>query len=103
MAILPNSYPTQRLNHEEFQMRDNLMGGLQAFGVATPVVIVCCGGGTALLAATFGGIGAWLSGLGWIVVALVAALTFLVIREYRQSAERRASNSNNLSDRKSVT
>ena len=84
-------------------MRDNLMGGLLAFGVATPVVIVCCGGGTALLAAAFGGLGAWMSGLGWISVALVAALAFLVVREFRRSAKRRASNSNNFSDRKSVT
>jgi hypothetical protein len=42
-------------------MRDNLMGGLLAFGIATPVLVVCCGGGTALLAVVFGGIGAWLS------------------------------------------
>ena len=84
-------------------MRDNLMGGLLAFGVATPVVIVCCGGGTALIAAVFGGLGAWLSGLGWIVVALVVALAFLVVRELRQSAKRRALISNHSSDRKSVT
>ncbi len=84
-------------------MRDNLMGGLLAFGIATPVVIVCCGGGTALLAATVGGIGTWLSGFGGISIALLAALAFLVVREYRRSAKRRASNSNNFSDRKSVT
>ena len=60
-------------------MRDNLMGGLLAFGVAAPVVIVCYGGGTALLAAAFGGLAAWMSGLGWIAVTLVVALAFLVV------------------------
>lgn len=84
-------------------MRDNLMGGLLAFVVAAPVMVMCCGGGTALLAATFGGLGAWLSGLGWIVVALVAALTFLVVREFRRFAKRRASISDHSLDRKSLT
>ncbi|WP_386630456.1 hypothetical protein [Sulfitobacter geojensis] len=84
-------------------MRDNLMGGLLAFGVAAPVMVMCCGGGTALLAAVFGGLGAWLSGLGWIVVALVAALAFLVVCEFRRSASSRASISNHSLDRKSLT
>ena len=84
-------------------MRDNLMGGLLAFGVATPVVIVCCGGGTALLAAAFGGFAAWMSGLGWIAVALVVALAFLVVREFRWSAKHRASISNHSPERKSAT
>ena len=83
-------------------MRDNLMGGLLAFGVAAPVVIVCCGGGTALLTAAFGGLAAWMSGLGWITVILVVALAFLVVREFRRFAKRRASTSNNSSNRKSV-
>lgn len=84
-------------------MRDNLMGGLLAFVVAAPVMVVCCGGGTALLAAVFGGLGARLSGLGWIVVALVAAFAFLVVREFRRSAKRRASISDHSLDRKSLT
>lgn len=66
-------------------MRDNLMGGLLAFGVAAPIMIVCCGGGTALLAAVFGGVGVWLSDLGGIAIALVAALAFLVVREVRRA------------------
>ena len=84
-------------------MRDNLMGGLLAFGVAAPDVIVCCGGGTTLLAAAFGGLAAWMSGLGWIAVALVAALTFLVVREFRRSAKRRALISKHSPERKSAT
>tara|TARA_R110002124_G_scaffold45981_1_gene138495 strand:- start:304 stop:543 length:240 start_codon:yes stop_codon:yes gene_type:complete len=78
------------------------MGGLLAFGVATPVAIRCCGGGTALLATTIGGIGAWLSGFGGLSIALLAALAFLVVREVRRSAKRRASIFNNSSNRKSV-
>lgn len=84
-------------------MRDNLMGGLLAFGVAAPVMVVCCGGGTALLIAVFGGLGAWLSGLGWIAVLLVVAFALLVVREFWRSAKRRASVSNHFFDRKSVT
>jgi hypothetical protein len=83
-------------------MRDNLMGGLLAFGVAAPVVIVCYGGGTALLAAAFGGLAAWMSGLGWIAVTLVVALAFLVVREFWRSARRRASISNHSSERKTA-
>lgn len=71
------------------------MGGPLAFGIATPVVIMCCGGGTALLAATVGGIGAWLSGFGGLSIALLAALALLVLCEVQRSAKRRASNSNN--------
>ena len=79
-----------------------MMGGLLAFGVAAPVVIVCYGGGTALLAAAFGGLAAWMSGLGWIAVTLVVALAFLVVREFRRSARRRASIFNNSSERKTA-
>ena len=81
-------------------MRDNLMGGLLAYGVAAPIVIVCCGGGTALFAAAFSGLAARMSALGWITVALVAALAFLVVREFRRFAKRRASISNHSSERK---
>ncbi|GAW37196.1 hypothetical protein RA2_04272 [Roseovarius sp. A-2] len=80
-------------------MRDDWMGGLLAVGIAAPVMIVCCGGGVALLAATFGGIGAWLTGFGGISIALVAAVVFLVVREFRRSSKRGA-NSNSSIDRK---
>ncbi|MGK7655089.1 hypothetical protein ACSQ76_22660 [Roseovarius sp. B08] len=83
-------------------MRDNRMGGLLAFGVAAPIKIVCCGGGTALLAAVFGGVGAWLSGLGGIAIALVAALAFLVVREVRRASKRPAK-TNRSPDRKNAT
>jgi len=82
-------------------MRDELMGRLLALGIAAPVMAVC-GGGTALLAAAFGGFGAWISGFGGISVALGAALVFLVVREVRRAAKRRAT-SDNPSDRKSTT
>lgn len=83
-------------------MRDNLMGGLLAFGIAAPVLIVCCGGGAAPLAVMFGGIGAWLSGLDGLSIALVAALAFLVVREVRRAAKRRAL-PENPKDRKNAT
>ena len=78
------------------------MGGLLAFGVATPVAIGCCGSGTALLATTIRGIGVWLSGFGGLSMRFLAALAFLVVREARRSAKRRASIFNNSSNRKSV-
>lgn len=83
-------------------MRDNLMGGLLAFGIATPVLIVCCGGGAALLAAMFGGIGAWLSRLGGLSIALVAALAFLIVCEVRRAAKSRAT-PENPKDRRNAT
>lgn len=83
-------------------MRDNLMGGLLAFGIAAPVVVVCCGGGLALLVAVFGGIGAWLSGFGVVSIALVTAPTFLVVREVRRAAKRRATTEHR-TDRKNPT
>ena len=66
-------------------MRDNLMGGLLAFGIAAPVVVVCCGGGTAVLAALFGGVGAWLSGMSGIAMLVLAGLTYLILRALRRS------------------
>ncbi|GFE67115.1 hypothetical protein [Litoreibacter roseus] len=74
-------------------MRDSLMGGLLAFGVAAPALVVCCGGGTAVLAALFSGVGAWLSGVNGIGVLVVAGLTYLIVRALRRSHMRRASNS----------
>ena len=72
-------------------MRDNLMGGLLAFGIAAPVVVVCCGGGTAVFAALFGGIGAWLSGMSGIAVLVLAGLTYLIVRALRHLQMKRAS------------
>ena len=84
-------------------MRDNLIGGLLAVGIAAPVVIVCCGGGAAFLVAVSGGITAWLSGLAGISTALVAALAFLVVRDVRRAIKRRPSNESNSLDRKTQT
>ena len=72
-------------------MRDNLMGGLLAFGIAAPVVVVCCGGGVAVLAALFGSIGAWLSGVNGIAVLVLAGLTHLIVRALCRSHMKRAS------------
>lgn len=72
-------------------MRDNLMGGLLAFGVAAPVLVVCCGGGAAVLAALFGGIGAWLSGMNGIAVLVLAGLSYLIVRALRRSHMKRVS------------
>ena len=72
-------------------MRDNLMGGLLAFAVAAPVLVVCCGGGTAVLAALFSGIGAWFSGINGIAVLVLAGLTSLIVRTLLRSQTKRTS------------
>ena len=72
-------------------MRDNLMGGLLAFGISAPVAVVCCGGGTAVLAALFGGVGAWQSGVNGIAVLVLAGLTYLIVRALRCSHMKRSS------------
>ena len=72
-------------------MRDNLMGGLLAFGISAPVVVVCCGGGTALLAALFGAVGAWLSGGNGIAVLVLAGLTYMIASALRRSHMNRPS------------
>jgi len=72
-------------------MRDNLMGGLLAFGIAAPVVVVCCGGGTAVLAALFSGVRAWLSGMSGLAMLVLAGLTYLILRALRRSHMKRAS------------
>lgn len=67
-------------------MRDDLMGGLLATAVAAPVLIICCGGGGVLLAGIVGAVGGWMSGLGWITVAMVAAGLALTGRTLRRRA-----------------
>ena len=72
-------------------MRDNLMGGLLAFGITAPVVVVCCGVGTAVLAALFGGVGGWFSGVNGTAVLVLAGLTYLIVRALRRSHMKHAS------------
>jgi hypothetical protein len=54
-------------------------------------VVVCCGGGTAVLAALFGGVGAWLSGMNGIAVLVLTSLTYMIVRALRRSHMKRAS------------
>ena len=76
-------------------MSDRHMGGFMAIVIAAPIMIVCCGGGGFILAAIFGGIGGWLSGLSGIATVVAAFAVGLLIRtlrrqkicEYRQKAE----------------
>lgn len=65
-------------------MRDDHMGGLLAFAIAAPIMVICCGGGGVILAAILGGIGGWLSGLGGIATVIAAFGTVLLVREVRR-------------------
>ena len=56
-------------------MDDKHMGGLLAFVITAPIMVICCGGGGVILAAILGGIGGWLSGLGGIATVIAADLS----------------------------
>lgn len=61
------------------------MGGLLAFAVAAPIMVLCCGGGGIFLTALLAGIGGWLSGLGGIAILTAALSVFLVWRHIRRN------------------
>ena len=65
-------------------MSDRHFGGLMAIVITAPIMIVCCGGGGVILAAIFGGLGGWLSGLGGIATVVVTLGALLFVREYRR-------------------
>jgi membrane protein implicated in regulation of membrane protease activity len=66
-------------------MRDHHMGGLLAFLIAAPLMIICYAGGGVILAAILGGIGGWLTGLGGVVALLAAGIAMLIWRGIRRS------------------
>ena len=65
-------------------MDDKHMGGLLAFVITAPIMVICCGGGGVILAAILGGIGGWLSGLGGIATVIAAFGAVLLVREIRR-------------------
>ncbi|UTS79105.1 hypothetical protein [Phaeobacter piscinae] len=69
-------------------MKDRSTGGILAFLVAAPVVVICCGGYAAVLASLFGGIIGTATGLDILTTLLVAVMlgvAVLAVRTFIQS------------------
>ena len=79
-------------------MKDSMKGGLLAFTIAGPVVVICCGGKAILAGSLFGGALGFLTGvdvLGMVLLAAVGGIVILLarnlIRARRQNAGERGS------------
>lgn len=59
-------------------MKDSSTGGLLAFLVATPVVVICCGGKAALIGTALFGTAGFLTGTNLLTIGLVATLGGIV-------------------------
>ncbi|WP_240611497.1 hypothetical protein [Roseovarius nitratireducens] len=65
-------------------MDDKYMGGVLAFIIAAPIMVIRCGGGGVIFAAILGGLGGCLSGLGGIATVIAAFGVVLLLREIRR-------------------
>lgn len=64
------------------------MGMILATAIAAPLMIICCGGGLAVMGLGFGGIAGFLTGsnmLGITLFALLGGVLFLAVREFVRS------------------
>ena len=71
-------------------MKDSSTGGLLAFIVAAPVVVICCAGKVALIGALLFGTAGSLTGANLLTAALVATLggiVFLAARNFMQASK----------------
>lgn len=78
-------------------MKDSSTGGLLAFFVAAPVVLICCAGKAALIGTVLFGTAGFLTGANLLTAALVATLggivllavrSFMRMRRQKQEFER---------------
>lgn len=78
-------------------MKDSSTGGLLAFIVAAPVVVICCSGKAALIGTALFGTAGFLTGANLLTIALVATLggivflatcSFMRMRRHKQEFER---------------
>lgn len=66
-------------------MKDSSTGGILAFTVAAPVIVICCAGKAALIGTVFFGTAGFLSGANMLTAALVATfggIVFLAARSF---------------------
>jgi hypothetical protein len=78
-------------------MKDSSTGGLLAFIVAAPVVVICCAGKAALIGTALFGTAGFLTGANLLTTALMATLggivflatrRFMRVRRHKQEFER---------------
>lgn len=78
-------------------MRDRSTGGLLAFIVAAPVIVICCGGKAVLIGTALFGTAGFLTGANLLTIAFaatlggivfVAALSFVRMRRLNQDFEK---------------
>ena len=79
-------------------MKDSSSGGLLAFIVAAPVVLICCAGKAALIGTVLFGTAGFLTGANMLTIALVATLGGIAVLGQRASchadAQRQTKNLN---------
>lgn len=73
-------------------MKDSSRGGILAFIVAAPVVVICCGGKAALIGATLFGTAGTLTGAKLLTIALVATSSGIVLLAARSFVRMRRHN-----------
>lgn len=69
-------------------MKDSSTGGMLAFIVAAPVVVICCGGKAALIGTAIFGTAGYLTGANVLTAALVATfggILFLAARSFMRA------------------
>ena len=69
-------------------MSDKSLAMILATAIAAPAMIVCCGGGVALIASAVAGSIGFLSGSGVLsaaLIAMAAGITLLAMRRWRQT------------------
>ena len=78
-------------------MKDSSTGGLLAFIVAAPVVVICCAGNVALIGTVLFGTAGFLTGANVLTIALLATLggivflaarNFMRLRRHKQEFEK---------------
>lgn len=66
-------------------MKDSWQGGILATILIAPVMIVCCGGGAAVLTSVLAGLFGALSGMTILTAVVMAMMAYLVVAHFRRS------------------
>lgn len=70
-------------------MRDKSLGMILATAIAAPVMIVCCGGGAALIGLAMAGSVGYISGSGLLNAALIVVVAGIAILAFIRRRQRR--------------
>lgn len=69
-------------------MKDSISGGLLAFLISAPVVVICCGGKAVLIGASLFGMLGFLTGnevLAGALVAMLGSIALLAVRSFSRA------------------